>query len=107
DPGSTCCSPRRNPARISHTGAGDGSVVAVTPDFPLAHAGIFAHCHDTESLAFRRWYAPRGLFEAIGALLTSLVQSCAPEANGVKRLECLDGLRGVLALYVLLSHMVP
>jgi peptidoglycan/LPS O-acetylase OafA/YrhL len=26
---------------------------------------------------------------------------------GVKRLECLDGLRGVLALYVLLSHMVP
>jgi peptidoglycan/LPS O-acetylase OafA/YrhL len=25
----------------------------------------------------------------------------------VKRLECLDGLRGVLALYVLLSHMVP
>lgn len=25
----------------------------------------------------------------------------------MKRLECLDGLRGVLALYVLLSHMVP
>jgi len=25
----------------------------------------------------------------------------------VKRLECLDGLRGVLALYVLLSHMAP
>ncbi len=26
---------------------------------------------------------------------------------GVRRLECLDGLRGVLALYVLLSHMAP
>jgi len=26
---------------------------------------------------------------------------------GVRRLECLDGLRGVLAVYVLLSHMVP
>src|ERR1700743_2544476 len=26
---------------------------------------------------------------------------------GVKRLECIDGLPGVLALYVLLSHMVP
>jgi peptidoglycan/LPS O-acetylase OafA/YrhL len=25
----------------------------------------------------------------------------------VKRLECLDGLRGVLALYVLLSHLLP
>jgi peptidoglycan/LPS O-acetylase OafA/YrhL len=36
-----------------------------------------------------------------------LVQSYAPETNGVKRLECLDGLRGVLALYVLLTHMAP
>ena len=25
----------------------------------------------------------------------------------MKRLECLDGLRGLLALYVLLTHMVP
>ena len=25
----------------------------------------------------------------------------------MKRLECLDGLRGVLALYVLLTHMAP
>jgi peptidoglycan/LPS O-acetylase OafA/YrhL len=34
-------------------------------------------------------------------------RSCAPESLGVKRLECLDGLRGVLALYVLLTHMAP
>lgn len=27
--------------------------------------------------------------------------------NGVKRLDCLDGLRGALALYVLLTHMAP
>ena len=25
----------------------------------------------------------------------------------MRRLECLDGLRGVLAFYVLLSHMAP
>jgi peptidoglycan/LPS O-acetylase OafA/YrhL len=30
-----------------------------------------------------------------------------PETNVVKRLACFDGLRGVLALYVLLSHMAP
>jgi peptidoglycan/LPS O-acetylase OafA/YrhL len=27
--------------------------------------------------------------------------------SGMKRLECLDGLRGVLAVYVLLGHMAP
>jgi peptidoglycan/LPS O-acetylase OafA/YrhL len=40
-------------------------------------------------------------------LFNLAVRYCAPETNGVKRLECLDGLRGVLALYVLLTHMAP
>lgn len=31
--------------------------------------------------------------------------SIAPEVDVARRLECLDGLRGVLALYVLVSHM--
>jgi peptidoglycan/LPS O-acetylase OafA/YrhL len=29
------------------------------------------------------------------------------QARAMKRLECLDGLRGVLAVYVLLGHMAP
>ena len=28
-------------------------------------------------------------------------------ARPMKRLECLDGLRGVLAVYVMISHMAP
>jgi peptidoglycan/LPS O-acetylase OafA/YrhL len=30
-----------------------------------------------------------------------------PEVDVARRLECLDGLRGLLALYVLVSHMAP
>src|SRR5208282_1179313 len=55
----------------------------------------------------RRSPVPPESGRPIGALLTSRVRSCAPETNGVKRLECLDGLRGALALYVLLTHMAP
>src|ERR1051326_1794342 len=29
------------------------------------------------------------------------------QVRGMKRLECLDGLRGVLAVYVMLGHMAP
>ncbi|HET6233633.1 MAG TPA: hypothetical protein VFE41_01505 [Acetobacteraceae bacterium] len=55
----------------------------------------------------RRWYALRNSCWAIRVLLTSHAHSYALEINRVKRLECQDALRGVLALYVRLSHMAP
>ena len=64
-------------------------------------------CMTQEHRRHRRWYAQRNSCRAIRVLLTTHAHSYAPEINDVKRLECLDGLRGVLALYVLLSHMVP
>ncbi|HEX3402394.1 MAG TPA: acyltransferase, partial [Acetobacteraceae bacterium] len=33
--------------------------------------------------------------------------SCVRDAAGMQRLVCLDGLRGVLAVYVMLSHTLP
>ena len=46
-------------------------------------------------------------YASYGDCLTHSTALCPPETKGVKRLECLDGLRGVLALYVLLTHMAP
>jgi peptidoglycan/LPS O-acetylase OafA/YrhL len=40
-------------------------------------------------------------------LLTFFAHHARMERSGMMRLECLDGLRGLLAVYVLLGHMAP
>jgi peptidoglycan/LPS O-acetylase OafA/YrhL len=62
---------------------------------------IQGHCRH------RRWYALRNSCRAIRVLLTIHAHPNALKINRVKRLECLDGLRGVLALDVLLTHVAP